>query len=91
MTLADYAVIVTLQDAVSAYKMKSFLRNFECSDSSKYIVCCNKFRVDKRNYSSENQNVMPVSVYIPMMDIGASRMSDISEMKCIQKLASKLL
>ncbi len=91
MTLADYVVILTLQDKISSYKMKSFLHSFECSDASKYIVCCNKFCVNKKNYSNEKQNVVAVSAYMPMFDVSSARLLDISEMKCIQKLASKLL
>lgn len=91
MTIADYVIIVALQDKISAVKMKKFLYSFECSDSSKYIVCCNKFRIDRKNYLTQLQNTVSVGAYLPMFDIGNTKLSDLSETKSIHKLVSNLI
>lgn len=86
MTLADNVVILTLQDEVAAKKMQRFLYNFDCSDKSKYMTCCSKFCIDKKNYLNEKADF-----YIPMINLNGAQLSEISKMQCINSIASMLL
>lgn len=91
MTVADHVVILTLQDEVSVHKMQRFLYSFDCSDTSKYITCCSKFCIDKKNYLSEKAEFMPISVYIPMVNLNGAELSEVSKMPCFNRIASMLL
>lgn len=90
MTIADYVIILALQDEVSVSKMRRFLRSFECSDKSKYIVCCSKFCIEKKNYLREKLDFLHISAYIPMVNLNGAHISDISKIQCFNRIASML-
>ncbi len=87
MSMADYTVVIALQDEFSSFKLKKFLDNFDCSG---YMLCCNKFCIDKKNYLKSGMDTLPVSVYIPMFNTNGAQLSDICQMKCIHRIVSSL-
>lgn len=49
MGKADYKMIVTGQDRNSVAKLACLLDNIDCSDSSRYLFVCNKYRSAEEN------------------------------------------
>lgn len=90
MSLADYTVVLALQDEFSVFKLKKFLSSFDCSGNSGYILCCNKYCIDKKNYLKGGTETLPVSVCIPMFDTNGADLSDVCSMKCIHRIVSNL-
>jgi len=50
MAFADQVLLITAQDRNSLYKLHCLLDNIDYSDTSKFILACNKYRSDEKNH-----------------------------------------
>lgn len=70
MALSDKVVIVVTQNKVVTKKTDIFLENIDCSDMSKFLFLCNKYRADRENNltNSSMRNKCIVKQYIEFLD-----------------------
>ena len=89
MTLADRVLVLLLQDQQSVHKAEKFLRCFDCSDETKYTLCCSKFCINKKSFLKEN--MIPVAGNFPMINLDNAQLEDVGMLKCISRITSELL
>lgn len=62
LSRADQVLVIGMQDAYSAFKLKTFFNNIICS-SEKFFLICNRFRTDRKNFLETGLQI-PVCEYI---------------------------
>lgn len=90
MGKADYKLILTGQDQISAYKLSCLLHNIDCSDTNRYVFACNKYRSDLENVlvSPEYLQKCRIKEYVEYEpEIDYMDKSQIAGIKSIQALA----
>lgn len=90
MGKADYKLILVGQDRNSAGKLACLLNNIDCSDTSRYIFVCNKYRSDKENMlvTSEYLSKCRIKEYVDFEDnADLSDCRQASGVKSIQALS----
>lgn len=70
MGLCDRVVSIVKQDALSVWKVDSYLENIDYSDSQKYLFVCNKFKADTRNYIVESEYLYECNITEYIGDYG---------------------
>lgn len=90
MSYADNIITVLAQDHVSTYKLERLLQNIDCSDNSKFLFVCNKYRPGEVNclVGEPMINYCHINDYVNMEDaVSCQSIESLSNIKSFQKLA----
>jgi cellulose biosynthesis protein BcsQ len=88
MSYANFVVIVSGQDDVSAYKLARLLANIDCSDENKFLFVCNRYRNAKENALTSNSmlRAVKISAYLDYLD-SDKVLEQLAVNRNVQKLA----
>lgn len=90
MSYADNIITVLAQDRASTYKLERLLQNIDCSDNSKFLFVCNKYRPGEVNLLVGEPliNSCHINEYVNLEDAASClTIESLSNMKGFQKLA----
>ena len=89
LQMADKVIVVVKQDAMSLEKTSYLLNNLDISDKEKYLFVCNQYDETKDKHTLHRfcEQYIQMNEYIECSTEPVEKMSQISELKGIQKLA----
>lgn len=92
---AEKVIVVTRQDAYSAYKTNALAEFFNIGDGEKFLFLCNGYEQDKKNAFSVSargkiNSRIVISEYVEWED-GLSGLAQLTQLKGIQKIGVALL
>lgn len=87
---ADRVLLLTGQDAYSAFQTKRYLENLNHRDAEKYLLICNRFRKGMPNELASAACTLPVAEYIEALDADTCELRALSMADGLRKLSYML-